>query len=459
MPKPLGAPDPARPVEQQLPVPQDANQISEPAREVGAPSSGFDKFIGALKVVRDAFLGILAVPLHPVSILLFCVTFGSSPARFLIQQTSTWLLRGSELFADPKRPSSPSKADEVAAAPATPEAAAAAATVEATTGATAAEASTGRAATREKLASRVGQLLLNRPLPRGLLGEEHVNAMLFENLKDRDDVTILFSRRSGELEIPNELPPGTRYVVFALSVNNNTHNTGLVVDIENNSYTYLDSYGGECPQNTLTACEDGGLLKPGYTQNVFVHRTNQKDGWSCGLHVVENVTNFIKRTVPASTRPSGNALYDKQSRTFSTFVNKYGKTEAGIDDTRLQVRHKKRIQYGLKAAGVHENEGHPLHQLYQEVVKELHVDAEDRVKNRSLADFVADYTSRFPGDVEALSFLRELQTPNSDLYRIAIATTIEAQELSDQREADIGAYVTEKYLRPPSAGGGARAAP
>lgn len=281
----------------------------------------------------------------------------------------------------------------------------------------------------------------------GLLGEEHVNVMLYQQLHRRSDVAILPTPINGQLQIPEGFI-APRYVVIALAVNNNTHNTALVVDTENNTYTYLDSQDGTCPLQILHEAE-AYFLKENFKEQVFKNRTNQNDGWSCGLHVVENVVNLVNGTKPLkATRgyQDGNALYNKHKTSFLEFTRAHGLTKQDRDDIALGKRHKRTLKFALQNTSKRWPTGleHPLNNLVKALVADQTKGGEG-----SFSEFIRDYEKSNPADATGIGVLQELANMPSDILEAGFAKSVdETQAISDQRQKALEAWINAKFPIP-----------
>lgn len=284
-------------------------------------------------------------------------------------------------------------------------------------------------------------------LKTGLLGEEHVNVMLYQQLHRRSDVAILPTPINGQLQIPEGFI-APRYVVIALAVNNNTHNTALVVDTENNTYTYLDSQDGTCPLQILHEAE-AYFLKENFKEQVFKNRTNQNDGWSCGLHVVENVVNLVNGTKPLkATRgyQDGNALYNKHKTSFLEFTRAHGLTKQDRDDIALGKRHKRTLKFALQNTSKRWPTGleHPLNNLVKALVADQTKGGEG-----SFSEFIRDYEKSNPADATGIGVLQELANMPSDILEAGFAKSVdETQAISDQRQKALEAWINAKFPIP-----------
>ena len=277
-------------------------------------------------------------------------------------------------------------------------------------------------------------------LPKGLLGEEHICAMLYQTLiadHKRKDVIILLIY-DNELKLPESFE-NTRFVIVPLSVNNNTHNTGIVIDRENKEWAYLDSYNGSCSEEHPILLNKRGLIDNTFNQVIFSNKTKQNDGWSCGLHVVENSINYVTGNSKKNVS-DGIALWEKYKNSFHSFSTQHG--EAGgekFTDARLARRQKIRLRDGLEGAGANSS-NHAFHKLWSALKSELDVNSDFR--EDLLSSFSERYSNENPNDAHGLFFLREIQNPGTDLCKNGLdQSTDENFQKTTSRQNAITNYI------------------
>ncbi len=186
-----------------------------------------------------------------------------------------------------------------------------------------------------------------------MTGEDHIVAILYDTLidgKKGSDCAIIIKPPTRELLPENfnaESMP--RYLIVPMSVNNNMHNTVLIIDHTKKEYAYFDSLGGSIPKGDLDELKSKKAIKPDYTNvDTSSRQTMQTDGWSCGFHAVENAIAYVTGTEPKNKEPLGDSLRNKYAPSFERFVQNHAKSEYVFNDKRVSRRQKMRVRDALE---------------------------------------------------------------------------------------------------------------
>jgi len=273
-----------------------------------------------------------------------------------------------------------------------------------------------------------------------MTGEDHINAMLYQKLiheEKRTDVLLLplLDNRLSEKAIV--LPTTTRYVVMSLSVNNNIHNTSIVLDRQSKIYYYFDSLGGSCPQNFIQHLKDKNLLDESWTKAVSTC-PQQTDGWSCGFHAIANVLSCIHGTTEEEKthvqhEQNGERLRTTLAPLFSNFVR--ANCQDNLMSQEISKNRKVSLKYALSSI-IGENshfssdgrggaippdhpdvQRHVLGTLYRELASNVHPDS---LKGYvSLEEFAQEFSEKYKTDPTQKEALRLLQQafPGGHIYQ------------------------------------------
>lgn len=133
-----------------------------------------------------------------------------------------------------------------------------------------------------------------------MIGEEHSLAVLYNELINKDkrnDVLIIPSMAEKLFSGPIEVPKNVRYIIS--SMGSASHHTGFLIDREKREWYNFDSLAGlpgglsdESVFQTLESFRNKGLLN-GIVEGHAQCR-HQKDDWSCGYHVINNILGYIR---------------------------------------------------------------------------------------------------------------------------------------------------------------------
>lgn len=248
-----------------------------------------------------------------------------------------------------------------------------------------------------------------------MTGEEHIAAILFDQLVDQDqraDCAIILKPPSKDV-LPQDFDPATtpRYLIVPMSVNNNMHNTILVIDKDKKEFAYFDSLGGVFPEQARTELLQKGAILPSYKEiDSSQTRTTQSDGWSCGFHAVENALCFVNERSPENKYPEGNELRNKFSPGFERFSDVHGVSEDIFNNDRISKRQKIRLRDALESFA--QDPHSPLNQLWSELKLELQGDTKDR----PIPHFIHSYIQNHPNDQIAAQILTGVISPLHPLY-------------------------------------------
>lgn len=202
------------------------------------------------------------------------------------------------------------------------------------------------------LKERLQSLLLSStPLPQNKIAEEHMNAILYQELivnQKRTDVTILPLIKNKLPEGKIELPDTTKYIVMTLDTENTTHNTSIVIDRKKNTYYYFDSHQQLIPQDFVRNLQMQGLLAQDAKETLC--QTNiQTDGWSCGFHAIHNVITCLSSEPPkidVGHQMQGAQLRNTYAQSFTTFVKENCSNDT--DKPRSNKRNKMAIRDAIQ---------------------------------------------------------------------------------------------------------------
>jgi hypothetical protein len=279
-----------------------------------------------------------------------------------------------------------------------------------------------------------------------MIAEEHIISILYDQIIDREkrtDCAIVMSS-AGDKTLPHRFNVDSfkanaklRYLVVPMSVNNNMHNTVLIIDRLKEKYAYFDSFGGAIPSHALIDCKNKKVIQDNYTAiDVSKIRTSQSDYWSCGFHAIENALGFIREQVPQNKKPSGFSLRNKYLSSFEHFANTYGKTNSAVYSGILFRRQKMVLRDALENI-VKNNIHSSLKQLWQELKYEILPDNAN--EERPLHDFIAYYLGKYPKDLDGIKVLHAANHPENAIYIHLPKNQIETA----QQTADAEKKITE----------------
>lgn len=263
-----------------------------------------------------------------------------------------------------------------------------------------------------------------------MTGEEHIAAILYQILihnENRTDCSILINPASKEIVPPNFKHTKARFYLFPMSVNNNTHNTILIIDNKKKTYAYFDSLGG-----TLTEEQRLELQKKEVISHEFEEEdtksvtTRQSDDWSCGFHAVQNALSRVDDERPYNTNSSGKTLRDAFMPYFAAFANTYGFSV--LDMAKRNVIKRQKVCFRDALEKFNKDHNDKLKNLYDKLVLEQNPSNENRY--RPLSDFANDYIDTFPDDADAVKILNEAITLNGSIFNHLPSS-------SDETEAEI----------------------
>lgn len=277
-----------------------------------------------------------------------------------------------------------------------------------------------------------------------MIAEEHIGSILYDQLieqEKRTDCAIVISS-AGDQTLPQDFNVDAfntdsklRYLVVPMSVNNNMHNTILIIDRLKEKYAYFDSFGSSIPPNAIIDCKNKTVIQDNYTAiDVNKIRTSQSDNWSCGFHAVENALAFVREQAPINKRPSGHSLRDKYLTSFERFANSHGKTEAVLYSGILCRRQKMVLRDALENTV---NIRPSLNQLWQELKFEILPDNIN--EERPLQDFTTYYLKKFPNDLDAIKVLNAANHPDHAIF----VNLPKKQNETAQQTADAEKVITQ----------------
>ena len=272
-----------------------------------------------------------------------------------------------------------------------------------------------------------------------MTGEEHIGAILYDKLIDQDKRTncAIILKPFGNQLLPDNFDADSlpRYLIIPMSVNNNMHNTVLIIDNENQEYAYFDSLNGSIPAEALIECKAKKAIKELYKEvDTSSKRTRQNDGWSCGFHAVENAIAFVNGVEPTNRNPLGITLREKYAPAFERFANTHGTSENIFNNERLCRRQKIRLRDALADLNAC-MEDHRLYQLWNELCQELSPDSIYR--ERPITAFIDFYIQKYPIDVQAGKVLASVIDPRSLIYEYMPKSTDETNEDAKRQETII----------------------
>jgi len=288
-----------------------------------------------------------------------------------------------------------------------------------------------------------------------MIGEEHIAAILYDQLIEqskRKDCAIIL-KPAGNGVLPENMTSEmlgliTRYVIIPMAVNNNKHNTVLIVDRKMKTQAYFDSLGDHIHESALDECIQKKIIENNYN-NVETDSkcTKQSDVWSCGFHVVENVIAYVNQIEPENKNPQGIDLRKKYKLSFERFANTYGRSEYSIAEGRLYRRQKTRLRDGLEKVGL---SIYALYNLWNELKKELN--PENPQRDRPLSEFIDSYLLTFSNDFNARTVLVNARDTSSSLYAHLPKTleeTLESTLLQEKEIAEIVKTLLDNTLHAP----------
>lgn len=260
-----------------------------------------------------------------------------------------------------------------------------------------------------------------------MTGEEHIYAMLYDKLireDGRNDVVIL---PLGPGNTPpsglSSLDPTVRFVISPCSVQNNTHNTVLVIDRTSKKYFYFDSLGLTDNAQLATIIQNHknqGLIPDDFSRGV-APSTIQNDGWSCGFHAVQNAVGVV--TGSSQGDPiAGSALRARYAHNYNSFVETNANSNPNYG--RMQRRQKMYLREALKKL-VENKPSHPLYTLYDQLVTNLSGD--DREK--SILEFRDAFLQSYPGNVACLRVLASAANGSGEIFQILNAIPFSYEEI------------------------------
>jgi len=282
-------------------------------------------------------------------------------------------------------------------------------------------------------------------LPPDMIAEDHIISILYDQLidiKKRTDCVILPPPPSKNGKIlenfdVDQLEPTVRYVILPMSVNQNQHNTVLIVDRQNSNkkWVYLDSFSHkkdyqgfliQKQKQILSECQnvEKPLIGKDYTQDTTFIPSQQSDGWSCGYHAIENAISYISGEKP--TTNDGKTLRSKYEPSFNRFVKTHGTTPQTEATRRVEGRKKKQLRFALEELVI-------IKPKLASLIAALRSD-----NDRSFEAFVKSYSEDHAGDdtlgVKVLSIVNENRgwMPKSDK---------EDQRVSDANQAEVKAMI------------------
>lgn len=296
------------------------------------------------------------------------------------------------------------------------------------------------------LRHKLGQMIFkNHQLPGAggatkKTGEEHINAILYQVLieeKKRSEVVILpLINNQPPAQLDYHFDPTVRYVVAALSVNDNMHNTIIVIDRHKKEYHYFDSLApkNDCPSSIKEIFQKADILASDF-KKANTQSSEQKDGWSCGFHAVDNALLLIEREQSHFGKQlDGNTLRDRYVPQFERFALCHGRTTTGEEAERINKIQKMQIRDALtKLVSGHRE--HPLYNLEQYLVAELHPDSATRPN--SLANCAERYIDSHKDDVIAQKILQAATEPSGSIYAHLPQDVSETAATREQTEQTI----------------------
>lgn len=276
-----------------------------------------------------------------------------------------------------------------------------------------------------------------------MIAEEHIVSILYDQLIDqekRTDCAIVISS-AGDKTLPHDFnidayqaDSKKRYLIVPMSVNNNMHNTVLIIDRLREKYAYFDSFGNVIPTNAIIDCKNNTVIRDNYTAiDVNKIRTSQSDNWSCGFHAIENALAFVREQALINKKPSGHSLRNKYLPAFERFANIHGQTGAVIYSGILCRRQKMVLRDALENI-VNNKIRSSLNQLWQELKFEIMPD--NPHEERPLKDFITYYLEKFPQDIDGIKVLHAANNPENTIYiNLPKSQNETAQQTADAENA------------------------